>query len=210
MPKTLDVASRVALAKTGAATMTKAANTLRNLLRLTVANVEQRAKIELQGESLKCQLAKAFRDYAGKGWEDAKGDSAQGAKVAAMVKDLYGMAKDKSPAAYNAARKMLNDTKAFARDGYKPKVKAKRNGNKGRKPGEKDSFPVYFEKQVRPILERYYTTDFGNDEKVAALCESAMENVRIACALFNINIAKEMQMAPKPKADKPKAKAKAK
>ena len=89
-------------------------------------------------------------------------------------------------------------------------MKAKRNGNKGRKPGEKDSFPVYFEKQVRPILERYYTTDFGNDEKVAALCESAMENVRIACALFNINIAKEMQMAPKPKADKPKAKAKAK
>jgi hypothetical protein len=203
MPKTNSVSVAKALVSTKAVVATKAANTLRNLLRLTVNNSDAMAKVLAQGESLKCQLAKGFRDYCGIGWEAADKDSVQGKKRDAMVKELYTMAKEKGDSAYNAARKMLNDTKAFARDGYKPKLKAKGKGNKGRKPGEKDSFNVFFEKQIRPILVRYYTDANTTDRD-----ESAMENVRFACAVYKLDISKEMAMAPKAEAKDKKPKTK--
>jgi hypothetical protein len=204
MPKVLNITTAKALVSTKAVKGTAAANTLRNLLRLTVTNSDELAKVLKRGESIKCNLAKAFRDYCGKGWEAADKESVQGKKRDAMVKELYAMAREKSGEAYNAARKMMNDTKAFARDGYKPKAnKPKGKGNKGRKPGERDAFPVFFEKNIRPLLVRYYTDASTSDRD-----ESAMEHIRFACAEYKIDISKEMAMAPK--AEKQKAKAKAK
>ena len=203
MPKVLNVSTRKALVSTKAVAGNAAANTLRNLIRLAVTNSDAMAKVISQGESLKCQLAKGFRDYAGKGWEAADKDSAQGVKVAAMVNELYAATKAKSKAANGAARTMMVRARAFAAAGYKDKVKVKGKGNKGRKPGEKDAFPVFFEKNIRPLLVRYYT-----DAKTADKDENAMEHIRMACAEYGLNISKEMGMSPP--AEKVKGKAKAK
>jgi hypothetical protein len=198
MPKTLNVETRKALVSTKAIKGTEAAATLRNLIRLAVNNAEATARALAQGESLKCQLAKGFRDYCGAGWETAEGSSSQGMKRDAMIKELYDMAKDKGKDAYNAARKMMHTAKAFAAGGYKDKVRAK-GINKGRKPGERDSLPVFFEKAARNILTRYYTDGGATDKD-----EEAMEYIRLACAVYGFDIRKEMAMAPK--AGKPKTK----
>jgi len=201
MTKVLNVRTRKAIVSTKAVKLTAAATKLHNLIRLAVTNSDAMAKVITQGESLKCQLAKGFRDYAGAGWDSAAKDSAQGIKVAAMVKELYDATKAKSPAANGAARTMMTRARAFAAAGYKDKVKAKGKGNKGRKPGERDAFPVFFEKNIRPMLIRYYT-----DAKTTDKDENAMEHIRFACAEYKIDITKEMAMAPKAETKKAKAK----
>jgi hypothetical protein len=204
MPKTNSVSVAKALVSTKAVVATKAANTLRNLIRIAADCSHQQAKMELRRESLKSNLAKGFRAYCGKGWEAADKDSVQGKKRDAMIKELYLKTKEKGKAEYDAARKLIYDTKAFARDGYKPKAsKSKGKGNKGRKPGEKDSFNVFFEKQIRPILVRYYTDANTTDRD-----ESAMEHIRFACAVYKLDISKEMAMAPKAEAKDKKPKTK--
>jgi hypothetical protein len=203
MPKVLNVTTRKAIVSTKAVKLTKAAGKLHDLIRIAVNNSNTIGRLLTEKTSLKENLAKGFRDYAGANWESAAKDSAQGVKVSAMVKELYALAKAKNEQAYDAARKLMTDTRAFAKAGYKVKAKAKGKGNKGRKPGEKDAFPVFFEKHIRPLLARYYT-----DAKTVDKDESAMEHIRMACAEYNINISKEMGMSPP--AEKAKAKAKAK
>jgi hypothetical protein len=202
MSKKLNVETRKALVSTKAVAGTKAANTLRNLIRLAVNNGAALVKLEREKGSIREQLARAFRDYCGKGWETAEGSSSQGMKRDAMVKELYEQAKAKN--AGGAARKMMFDVKAFAANGYKAKVRGK-GINKGRKPGERDAFPMFFEKNIRPLLVRYYTDSNATDKD-----ERAMEYVRMACVEYGLDISKEMQMSPKPEKTEAKAKAKAK
>jgi hypothetical protein len=199
MPKVLNVKTRKALVSTKAVKLTAAATKLHDLIRIAVNNSNTIGRLLTEKTSLKENLAKGFKAYAGANWESAAKDSAQGVKVAAMVKELYTLAKAKNDAAYNAARKLMTDTRAFAKAGYKSKVKGK--GNKGRKPGERDAFPLFFEKNIRPLLVRYYT-----DAKTTDKDESAMEHIRFACAEYKIDIAKEMEMAPKAEVQKKKAK----
>jgi hypothetical protein len=201
MPKVLNVKTRKALVSTKAVKLTAAAAKLHDLIRIAVNNSNTIGRLLIEKTSLKENIAKGFKAYAGTNWESAAKDSAQGVKVAAMVKELYDLSKAKNKAAYGAARKLMNDTRAFAKAGYKSKSKAKGKGNKGRKPGEKDAFPVFFEKNIRPLLVRYYT-----DAKTTDKDESAMEHIRFACAEYKIDIAKEMEMAPKAEVQKKKAK----
>jgi len=203
MPKVLNVSTRKAIVSTKAVKLTKAAGKLHDLIRIAVNNSNTIGRLLTEKTSLKENLAKGFKAYAGENWESAAKDSAQGVKVAAMVKELYDLSKNKNKEAYGAARKLMNDTRAFAKAGYKSKSKAKGKGNKGRKPGEKDAFPVFFEKNIRPVLVRYYT-----DATVKDKDESAMEHIRMACAEYGLNISKEMGMSPP--AEKAKGKAKAK
>jgi hypothetical protein len=203
MPKVLNVQTRKALVSTKAVKDTAAATKLHSLIRIAVNNSNTIGRVLTEQTSLKENLAKGFRDYAGAGWENAAKDSPQGVKVTAMVKELYDLAKAKNGAAYNAARKLMNDTRAFAKAGYKVKAKGKGKGksNKGRKPGERDAFPVFFEKNIRPLLVRYYTDASTSDRD-----ENAMEHIRFACAEYKIDITKEMAMAPKAEVQKKKAK----
>jgi hypothetical protein len=203
MPKVLNVKTRKALVSTVSVKLTAAATKLHDLIRIAVNNSNTIGRLLTEKTSLKENLAKGFKAYAGANWESATKDSAQGVKVAAMVKELYTLAKAKNDAAYNAARKLMTDTRAFAKAGYKSKSKskAKGKGNKGRKPGERDAFPLFFEKNIRPLLVRYYT-----DAKTTDKDESAMEHIRFACAEYKIDIAKEMEMAPKAEVQKKKAK----
>ena len=203
MPKVLNVTTRKAIVSTKAVKLTAAATKLHDLIRIAVNNSNTIGRLLTEKTSLKENLAKGFRDYAGANWESAAKDSAQGIKVAAMVKELYDLSKAKNKDAYGAARKLMTDTRAFAKAGYKSKSKAKGKGNKGRKPGEKDAFPVFFEKNIRPMLIRYYT-----DAKTTDKDENAMEHIRFACAEYRIDITKEMAMAPKAETKKAKAKAK--
>ena len=203
MPKVLNVSTRKAIVSTKAVKLTKAAGKLHDLIRIAVNNSNAVGRLLTEKTSLKENLAKGFRDYAGKDWESAAKDSAQGIKVTAMVKELYDLSKAKNKEAYGAARKLMNDTRAFAKAGYKVKAKGKGKGNKGRKPGEKDAYPLFFEKNIRPVLVRYYT-----DAKVTDKDENAMQHIRMACAEYGLNISKEMGMSPP--AEKVKGKAKAK
>ena len=203
MPKVLNVTTRKAIVSTKAVKLTAAATKLHNLIRIAVGNSAALARLLTEKTSLKENIAKGFRDYAGAGWEAAAKDSAQGVKVTAMVKELYDLAKAKNNEAYGAARKLMNDARAFAKAGYKYKSKAKGKRNKGRKPGEKDAFPVFFEKNIRPLLVRYYT-----DAKVTDKDENAMEHIRMACAEYGLNISKEITMSPPAETKKGKAKAK--
>lgn len=201
MPKLLNVKTRKALVSTKAVKLTAAATKLHDLIRIAVNNSNTIGRLLTEKTSLKENLAKGFKAYAGANWESAAKDSAQGVKIAAMVKELYDLSKAKNKDAYGAARKLMTDTRAFAKAGYKSKSKAKGKGNKGRKPGEKDAFPLFFEKNIRPLLVRYYT-----DAKTTDKDENVMEHIRFACAEYNLNITKEMDMAPKAEVQKKKAK----
>jgi len=201
MPKVPNVSTRKALVSTKAVKLTAAATKLHSLIRIAVNNSNAVGRLLTEKTSLKENLAKGFCAYAGKDWENAAKGSAQGVKVAAMVKELYDLSKAKNKEAYGAARKLMTDTRAFAKAGYKVKAKGKSKGNKGRKPGEKDAFPVFFEKNIRPLLVRYYT-----DAKTTDKDENVMEHIRFACAEAGLNITKEMAMAPKEEVKKKKTK----